>query len=160
MTTPDYAACVRELYEGEIVGEAMALALIDASRDDRDRHAFGTLLQLETETKARLRPFLARHGLPLKETANLDDVDLVVGAYRATGSFREFASAIRPVAEKYLARIEQIARSGPAEDREVLDSMVRHEAAIVKWFVMESEGKSQGSLHDMMEQLRYPLPCA
>ncbi len=158
MTTQDYAACVRELYEGEIVGEAMALALIDVSRDDRDRHAFGTLLQLETETKARLRPFLARHGLTLKETANLTDVELIVGAYKATGSFREFATAIRPVAEKYLARIEEIARSGPAEDHEVLYSMVRHEAAIVKWFVMESEGKSEGSLDGMIEQLQYPLP--
>ena len=61
MSSVDYPACIRELYESEIFGEAAALAWVEVARNDRDRHHLGTLLQLETETKARLRPFLLKH---------------------------------------------------------------------------------------------------
>ena len=46
MNTLAYPACIRELYESEIFGEASALALIEAAKNDRDRYYFGTLLQL------------------------------------------------------------------------------------------------------------------
>ena len=61
MSKPEYPSCIRELYESEIFGETFALALVEAARNDRDRYHFGTLLQLETETKARLRPFLCKY---------------------------------------------------------------------------------------------------
>jgi hypothetical protein len=53
-----YPACIRDLYESEIFGEAVFLALVEIARDPREKYQLGTLLQLETETKARLRPFL------------------------------------------------------------------------------------------------------
>jgi hypothetical protein len=51
-----------------VLGEAAFLALMRAAKNERERYHFGTLLQLETETKARLRPFLVRHGLDLDES--------------------------------------------------------------------------------------------
>jgi hypothetical protein len=39
-----------------------------AAKNEREKYHFGTLLQLETETKARLRPFLVRHGLEVDES--------------------------------------------------------------------------------------------
>lgn len=157
MSTLAYPACIRELYESEIIGEAIALGLIKVARNDHDRYHFGTLLQLETETKARLRPFLAKHGIPLTEDMNLSDVEGMVGAYQ-TLSYREFAGAIKPAVQNYLSRFEEIAGMGPVEDREVLESMVRHESAILKWFAMESEGNLEGSLDSMISELQYPLP--
>ena len=67
MSDLEYPACINELYQSEVVGEAAFLALIKAARNERDKYHFVTLLQLETETKARLRPFLVRHGLELDE---------------------------------------------------------------------------------------------
>lgn len=55
MTKTDYPACLRELIESEIFGESFSLALLEEAKADRDYY-FATLLQLETETKARLRP--------------------------------------------------------------------------------------------------------
>lgn len=157
MNTPAYPACIRELYESEIFGETAALALIEVAKDERDRYHFGTLLQLETETKARLRPFLARHGIPLVEKMDLGDVDGMVAAYQ-TSSFQEFAGAIKQVVQNYLSRFKEIVHAGPVEDRDVLESMVRHESAILKWLAMESEGNSEGSLDSMIKELQYPLP--
>lgn len=158
MNSLSYPACIRELYESEILSEAASLALLDAAKNEYDRYRFGTLLQLETETKARLRPFLARHGIPLDERADLSSIAGIVGAYTATGSFREFAGAIMPVAQAFLSRFEEMARIGPAEDSDVLESMVRHEAAILEWFALESEGRSEGALGSLISQLQYPLP--
>lgn len=157
MTAPAYPACIRELYESEIFGEASALALIAVVKNEHDRYRFGTLLQLETETKARLRPLLAKHALPLTETMDLGDVVGMVGAYQA-GSFQQFAAAMTPVIQTFLSRFKEIAQAGPAEDREVLESMVRHESAILRWLTMESEGNSAGALDEMVRELQYPLP--
>ena len=60
MADLEYPACTRELYESEIVGESLFLALVQEAKTPRDRYHFGTLLQLESETKARLRPLLYR----------------------------------------------------------------------------------------------------
>ena len=65
MSTIQYPECLRELIDSEIFGEAVSLALLDVAKTDRDRYHFATLLQLETETKARLRPLLYKHGIPL-----------------------------------------------------------------------------------------------
>jgi hypothetical protein len=158
VNTATYPACVRELYESEILGEAFALALVEVAKGERDRYHFGTLLQLETETKARLRPFLAKHGMPLTENMDLGDVDAMVVAYKSTSSLGEFAGVIKPAVQNFLSRFEEIARIGPPDDREVLESMVRHESAILQWLAMESEGNSEGSLDSMLRELQYPLP--
>ena len=152
-----YPACIRELYESEILGERLFLALVAEAKGPRDRYHFGTLLQLESETKARLRPLLCKHGVSLDETMDLALVDLAVEAYRGMTS-QDFAALNVPVLEEYLARFDAIAKVGNEDDREILESMVRHEAAIVRWAAMERDGKTDGSLDDIISQLNYPLP--
>lgn len=158
MQTLAYPAWIRELHESEIFGEALALALIDMAKSERDQYHFGTLLQLETETKARLRPFLVKYGMPLSENIDLGDVEGIVSAYKSTSNLQEFSRLIMPTVQGFLSRFEEIARICPEEDREVAESMVRHESAILKWLAMESEGNSEDSLDDMIGELRYPLP--
>ncbi len=68
MSELDYPACINELYQSEVLGEAAFLALIKVAKNPREKYHFGTLLQLETETKARLRPFLFAHGLGFDES--------------------------------------------------------------------------------------------
>ena len=157
MTAVDYPACLRELIESEIFGEAVSLALLEVARTERDRYHFATLLQLETETKARLRPLLYKHRVSLSEQMPLDQIDDIVQGYLGT-SWEEFAAANKPIVEGYLSRFREIAAAGPEEDREILESMVRHERAILRWFDMESRGLTQGSLDKIIDELRYPIP--
>ncbi|NOX94391.1 MAG: hypothetical protein GXP04_04645 [Alphaproteobacteria bacterium] len=157
MTTTQYPACIRDLYESEIFGEAASLAVLQAADNERDKYHFGTLLQLETETKARLRPFLAKYGLSLCEEMDLGDVPGAVAAYKG-GGMQGFAAANAPVVESFLARFKEIEQAGPPEDKEVLQSMIRHEMAILEWMNKEAQGPADGSLNAIIAELQYPLP--
>ena len=156
MPSIDYPACLRDLIESEIFGEAVSLALLEVAKTDRDRFHFATLLQLETETKARLRPLLYRHGVSLSEQVPTEQVEEVVQGYLAS-SWEDFAAANKQVVQNFLDRFQEIANQGPSEDREILASMVRHESAILRWFDMESRGEKEGSLDLIIEELQYPI---
>lgn len=158
MTDPVYPECIRELYESEIFGEAWSLGLIKVAKNERDQYQFGTLLQLETETKARLRPFLSKYNMSLLEDMDLSDVDDAVADYQKSTSFAEFATVTIPTVEAFLARFQAIANIAPEEDQEVVQSMVQHESAILNWLEMESQGNTDGSLDAMIAELQYPLP--
>lgn len=157
MSSIDYPACLRDLIESEIFGEAVSLALLEVAKTDRDRYHFATLLQLETETKARLRPLLFKHGVPLTERSPSEQVEQVVQGYLAS-DWEDFAAANIEIVQGFLDRFRQIADAGPVEDREVLLSMVRHESAILRWFDMESRGEREGSLGAIIDELQYPIP--
>jgi hypothetical protein len=152
-----YPACIRDLYESEIFGEAVFLALVAIAKNPREQYQLGTLLQLETETKARLRPFLFQHGISLDETMDLAGVALAIEGYQVL-SWPEFAAANIPVVQGFLSRFEAILELGPTKDKRILRSMVDHEASILKWVTMESDGITNGSLDDVIAQLQYPLP--
>ena len=54
----------------------------------RDRYHLGTLLQLESETKARLRPLLFKHGVSLDEAADLSLLELAISRISRHGVAR------------------------------------------------------------------------
>ena len=153
-----YPDAIRELYESEIFGEAWALALIAVAKNDRDRYHFDTLLQLETETKARLRPFLYKYEMTLLEDMDLSDVNDAVADYQNSATFAEFAIVTKPTVEAFLVRFQEIDSAAPPEDKEVTQSMIQHETAIFTWLDLESAGPNEASLDAMIAELQYPLP--
>ena len=157
MAQVKYPECIRELYESEILGEALCLALLEVATNDRERYVHGTLLQLESETQARLRPFLYKYGISLSKDVHLGLVAELVASYRK-GTWQDYCNGSIPVAKQFLSRFEEIAAAGPEEDQEILRSMVRHEAAILRWLEMEAAGETDGSLDAVIEQLNFPLP--
>ncbi len=157
MSTTEYPACIQELYQSEVLGEAAFLALMSVARNELDRYHFGTLLQLETETKARLRPFLLKYGLPLdEEGGSAEAVAGFVAAYEEH-PWHEFLGGLKPLVDSFVERFAEIAQAGPAEDQDVLQSMVVHEQAFVSWIDKEMGGES-GSLDAAIAQLKFPLP--
>ena len=67
MNASKYRQGVAEMYQGELLGEALFSRAASLARTDDQRFKLCVLLQLETETKARLRPLVARLGLNLVE---------------------------------------------------------------------------------------------
>ena len=66
MNRTEYLSAVNEFfYQGEGLGEAVFDNFVRLEENAERRYKWGTLLQLETETKARLRPFLTRLGLSI-----------------------------------------------------------------------------------------------
>ena len=104
-----YPSCTRELYESEILGETLFLALVREAKTPRDRYHLATLLQLESETKARLRPLLFKHGVSLDEVADLSLLELAIGAYRDM-AWRDFVGLNVPIVEDFLAKFEAIVK--------------------------------------------------
>mgnify|MGYP001820505752 CR=1 FL=1 len=70
----------------------------------------------------------------------------------------EFLRQLQPMIDHFVARFQEIADAGPAEDQDVLQSMVRHEESFVHWIDRELAGE-EGGLNVALEQLQFPLPA-
>ena len=67
MSLDEFRRGLSEMYQGELVGEAFFSELTKRYEDPDQRYKLATLLQLETETAARLRPAVLELGLELRE---------------------------------------------------------------------------------------------
>lgn len=124
--------------------------------DAERRYKWGTILQLETETKARLRPFLTRLGLSIAQ----DDVRERIGNFAksfASKSWSDHMNDLVGITGFYVEKFRAIENAAPDSEREVTHSMVVHEAAIKRFAELELAGDSANSLNDVIAQLRYPL---
>ncbi len=159
MSEDSYLDGVQAFYDGEVMGERLMLALHAVARTPREAAHFATLLQLETETKARLRPLIAKLGLRLAETADLGGVPARVAGY-VDRPWRDYAAASATHLRTVLRRYEAIAALGPAEDQPILEAVVRHEAALLRWAEMEAADPSEESLAAVTAMLVFPMPPA
>ena len=100
MGETNFPECIDELYQSEVLGEQAFLALVGAAKNPRDKYHFGTFLQLESETKVRLRPLLTKYGIPFIESvesrdagAGLTHLLYQIGKFHA----HQLAQGIEPV---------------------------------------------------------------
>ncbi len=154
----EYPGCINELYQSEVLGEQAFLALVSVARNAREKYHFGTFLQLESETKTRLRPFLQKYDLEFDEKQESGDQIAGFVALYQGNTWLEFLAALKPLIDQFLARFKEIADAGPAEDQEILRSMITHENSFVQWIEKEIAGE-EGSLGSAISQLQYPLPA-
>ena len=138
--TTDYRRGVQTLFDGEVMGERLMLALHAAARTPHEARAFAAILQLETQTKARIRVLLLRHGWSLAEEADLSEIPLRLALYRAT-RWRDYAAATATRLTDVVRRYQDIAALGPPEDAEILAAVVEHEQALTDWAAAESRGE-------------------
>ena len=156
MSDLEYPACINELYQSEVLGEQVFLALMAVARNEREKYHFGTFLQLESETKIRLRPLLQKYHIEfVEEPASGEQVGGFVALYKESSWF-DFLGALQPLISQYLAQFQEIANAGPAEDQGILQSMITHEESFVHWIEKETAGE-EGSLDAAIGQLHYPL---
>ena len=138
--SPDYREGVQTLFDGEVMGERLMLALHAVARTPRDAEHFAAILQLETQTKARLRTLLLRHGWPLAEAADFGVIPLRLETYRSS-SWRDYAAATATRLRGVVARYRAIAALGRPEDQAILQAVVDHEQALVDWSAAEARGE-------------------
>lgn len=158
-----YENGLAEFYRGEIIGEIVYLALIEATSDPAERLKLAHLLQLETETKAWLRPHMIRAGLSIAEPAELGEIaqgliSLLV-SLDWSGKMRSLMDIIPDLVRQYGAYAEAARSRGEAEQAAVCDFMVDHELAQEEFARLELEGaEPAASLAPLLRQSRYPLP--
>lgn len=145
-------------YQGEQIGEAASSFFLAREMDPERRYKWATLLQLETETKARLRPFLVRLGLGVEQT----DISAQVAGFTEAAAEKSWLETMRDIAgitDFYLEKFRAIESAAPdGEERGMARLMVAHETAINNFAKREIAGDSANSVADMVAQLQWPLP--
>jgi hypothetical protein len=151
-------AALMEYYQGEVLGEAMFDSMLAGLSDEIERYKMGLLLQLETETKARLRPVLAAQGLPVQEDPSMRPQGERFARELQSASWAEKMSALhKAVAETYLPRYRELASQLPAVLRDVGEIMVEHESALVEMTRREIDGQAERSDQPLLKLLQFPL---
>ena len=150
-----YRAGLQTLYDGEVMGERLLLALHPSAHSPHEADCFAHILQLETETKARLRPLLLKYGMSLAENADLGGIPARLAGY-ASQTWRAYNAATATRLAAVLQRYEAIAALGPAEDQPILQAVVRHEAALLDWARAEAAGETGQSLAPIVALLCFP----
>jgi hypothetical protein len=157
MNRSEYLSAVNEFfYQGEVLGEAVFDNFVRLEENAERRYKWGTLLQLETETKARLRPFLTQLGLSIVQEDTREKVAQFSEGY-ASKSWHQHMEVIASVTNWYLDKFREIESAAPESERAVAHSMVLHEAALNKFAQLELAGDTRNSLNDVIAQLQYPL---
>jgi len=158
MTREDYLASINEFfYQGEVLGEAFFAHCVRHEADDVRRRKWATLLQLETETKARLRPFLIELGLGVAQDDVGSRIDEITAGFESK-SWQQHMREIDEITTFFLEKFRAIEAAAPAgRERDMASAMVLHEVAINNFAKRELAGGSD-SLRDVTAQLQWPLP--
>ncbi len=157
MTRAEYLKAVVEImYQGEVLGEALLNCYVTLEQDAQRRYKWGTILQLETETKARLRPFLTGLGLSIAQNDVGSRINDLAKTFAAK-SWRQHMEELVRITDFYVQKFREIESAAPDHEREVAHSMVVHETAIKRFGELELAGDAANSLNDVIAQLQYPL---
>lgn len=154
-----YLSVLEEFYQGEILGEAMFDTMLRLVRLDSERYKIGLMLQLETETKARLRPVLAAEGLPLHEDPRMRPRGEQFARALADAVWEEKMRAVaQSIGKTWLPRYRRLTSILPAPLRAVGEGMIVHELALFEMAKREAEGEAARSAEGVLGLLAHPLP--
>ncbi|MEP0200891.1 MAG: hypothetical protein ABJ084_03655 [Halioglobus sp.] len=158
MSLEAFKSGLYEQYQGEVTGEVALNRLLQKFQSPRQRYLLGTVLQLETETKARLRQTVAVLGLDIVESEGAqkagNELADLVGALDWHDSLQTLCEVLSPVVERF----QEIASLAPDEYKDLADSMVAHEQLIIRLFEQEMHGAGHNVAQEIGSQLQFPLP--
>jgi hypothetical protein len=136
---------------------------LGSPRNDDERLKLGTLLQLETETKAWLRAPMVARGVSLEEQSAVREEGVVVTEQLKPMSWSELMQALHHVivteyVPRYQGHADAAKARGRADEEAVCLYMVEHEKSQVEFARRELAGASLGqSLEPLVRFLKYPI---
>ncbi len=165
MSEQTYTYCegLRVFYEGEILGETIYSTLLAGAEDPVQRLKLSHLLQLETETKAWLRPHLMLASESLVESPSIREQGLSI-AQAQPAAWADKMKGLAEIVEAEFAtlyrRYGDAARSrGRADEAAVCDFMYDHEMAQVEFARRDLAGEPlERVLEPLSRHTKHPLP--
>ncbi len=158
MTADEFKACLETYYQTEVFGETAFASLLLKFRSPVHRYKIGSLLQLETETKARLRPALFELGLSAEEKEESRKAGRDFAATVSEDDWKGFVAALDEAGKPLLQRQREVAATAPPPYRELAESMRIHGEAFQTFTDREAAGDAEHSIEEVVDQLRFPLP--
>jgi hypothetical protein len=147
-----------DMYQGEILGVALFDRMLGFFDDPTQHFKVATMLQLETESIARLRPALMALRLDLSEIAESRNAGHKWADSLQGLTWEEFMVRLRDGVEPYVEKYKEIVTTAPAGYQLIAESMVVHEESLYRFTELELAGDSEHSLDDVIAQLHHPLP--
>ena len=157
MSNDNFLQGLNELYQGEVLGEAIFNSMLSMFDEPELRYKIAVMFQLETETKARLRPALIQLGLDITELKDSRDTGLSVAASLEGKTWKEAMLALRELVKPAVERYKEIAESAPQEFKALAESMAVHEGALYDFLQAELAGNSDEALAKIIAQLQHPI---
>lgn len=152
---------LNEFYWGEVAGEAIYSELI-ANHPQPDRRVkLAALLQLETETKAWLRPHLIARGMDVTERPEDRARGAALAARVKPLNWIQFLQALeRAIDHDLVPRFETFLKEsearGEAGEAAICHYMVEHERMQSQFARSELAGEAH-AIDAVMRQLRFPI---
>jgi hypothetical protein len=157
MTKEEFRDCLIDYYQSEVFGEAFFEALLESFPESEHAYKIGSLLQLETETKARLRPAILELGGSVEELEQSREAGRDLAKSISGGDWKEFIAALNGAGEPLLKRQREVAETAPSPYRELAESMREHGELIQNFTEAELAGEQTHAIDEVVDQLRFPL---
>jgi len=157
MTKDEFRDCLVEYYQGEVLGEAFCVALMQNYQSPDHLYKIGSFLQLETETKARLRPTILKLGGSVEESEDSRQTGRELANTITRGDWPDFLSVLKNAGEPLLKRQREVAKTAPSAYRELAQSMRVHGESIQNFAELELAGEKDHSVDEIVQQLKFPL---
>ena len=151
-----YLAGIAELYSAEVLGEGLASRWLELASDPDQKYKLSLFLQLESESKVKLRPLLARHRLSLVEDQNQRAAGATVADRFASVPWKEAMATLADLALPYVHRFQALLDAAPPEDVPLVLFMVDHEQSIVRIAAQEAVGEGIMD-RELLVMLSHPL---
>lgn len=158
-----FEEALHAFYNGEVLGEAAYSGMLAHAQDPEQRLKLGTLLQLETETKAWLRAPMVAHSVGIEERPEDRQEGQAIAdqsnpiPWKAQMQFLQDAISTQFV-PAYQAFADAAKARGAADEEAVCVYMVEHEKAQVEFARRELAGASMDeALAPIVKFLKYPL---
>lgn len=160
MTSDTFKQGMVELYQGELMGEVFFENMLSYFEEPDKQYKISVMLQLETETKARLRPVMMLLGLDLSEQNESRKIGLEMASALKGLSWQGAMEMIRDAVKPFVERYKEIAADAPSEHRELAESMVIHEKSLLDFAELELAGEGKKSVDAIVAQLNNKLPSS
>jgi hypothetical protein len=156
-----FKECLGEVYDAEVFGETLFGEMLQVARNPAETYLIGSMLQLETEGKATLRPLLTRLGLSMCESGEAHSSGSANAAKLNKLPWQERFETIRGSIEKvflprYLALADLVSKEQDAEAARIAVFMGTHERAILAAATGAAAGAPDPAA-PMTKLLRFPL---
>ena len=151
-----FVAYLHECFQGEVMGEALGVALAEAAQDPVHSQKWRFVEQLERETKGRIRAALEALGESVEEEPEKRAEGKSFGETFAKLPWSEAMDKLKPVLEKYVRYFEEHEKTAPPDGLALAQHLTRHERALLEFTVCEIEGQPDNSVEPIERLLDNP----
>ncbi|MDG2019820.1 MAG: hypothetical protein P8J48_02870 [SAR86 cluster bacterium] len=155
-----FKECLLDVYHAEQTGEVIFESMLRYAQNKEERFILGSMLQLETEAKAIMRPSLVQLELPIEEEKLSREQGIIIGESFKEIPFAELMQNIeQSVRNIYLPQYEELETLITEEDSDyfkLAKFMGDHERALLL-SAENINSNFEDPMKPVTEMLRFPI---